>query len=200
MEGCLAPFLPGFKVRASLLHFSVLRLLSHKFGPSSPERCLSGPSCLPGDGRGPAESKCVTVSATPEVVPTVMSTLLEGSRGFWGLHAGGSLSLCADSEYGFLLRRPAPPALLLVQTGRGSSELYGGNLISNGSMVTEAACPAYRAVRSPPTVPEALCNRRYRVTSEHFPSWLFSVASAQTLRIFFSFPFSMQDLRSSTRD
>ena len=70
-----------------------------------------------------------------------MSMLLEGSRGFWGLHAGGSLSLCADPEYGFLLRRPGPLALPLVQTGRESSELYGGNLISNGSMVTEGRLP-----------------------------------------------------------
>lgn len=100
-----------------------------------------GPSCLPGDERGPAESKRVTASATLDVIPTVMSVLLEGSRGFWGLHAGGSLSLCADSEHGCLLRRPAPPALPLAQTGRGSSELYGGNLISNGSMVTEGHLP-----------------------------------------------------------
>ena len=67
----------------------------------------------------------------------MMCMLLEGSRGFLGLHAGGSLSLCADSEYGCLLRRPGPSALPLAQTGQGSSELYGGNLISNGSMVTE---------------------------------------------------------------
>lgn len=116
-----------------------------------------------------------------------MSILPEGSRGFWELHAGGSLSLCADSEYGFLLRRPAPPALPLVQTGWGSSELYGGNLISNSSMVTEGRLPWLQGSEVTTHRLEALCIRRYRATSENFPSWLFSVASAQTLKKIFFF-------------